>query len=1369
MKSFFTKLGGLLLCGVMFIAVGCHDYSEDIQDGDKAVLEQIDAAKADLAKQVADVKTTIEGLDKKYEALGNVEKAVAALKTELETEISEAIAGANAEISSLKAALADKASKGELTTLESNLKAKLSDEVKALESKITAATTAMTELLKSYATTQYVDEAIKDFVTDAELAEALKAYATADDFQALFEMIYGEDGMYETLEGKIQALETAVEDLAAAEDLEIVEGKVSDLEETVKTLVDDLAALKESVKANTDAVAELKDKVSTIETTLAEKADKTALESLEASIKDLLDAKVDQSAYDEAAEQLKKVLAEKADKETVNKAIEDFKAALATKVEQAAFDKALETVKTNVAELQSTMDANDAKLQASIDEVKGELTTLVNNYKSEMEDVYANIKNLMAELERLNKVEVSIAELQQLFARIQSVVYKPTHADGKARVQYAKAGEEYLEGYSYITYKVYPAKDAETIVNACSNTENPLTLEFDVEKVEATRSGAELLKVEGVAKGDKDGEIVVKYSSNLGAEFFKGEASYSAALVLSYDVQNFSTEYTNFTAGEFDEYQLVLYYLPEGATEKTEKVALAHKDEVTYSWPYVASDKRSAKTMLAGLEPRFQKVGSNDKALDVEAFEALGYSADYKMVAFIEDEAKGIENSGVMPDGFVEFCPASEPTEDFIGDSASATYVCTWNGLEATARGIVKVIDFEYELAVTGPDFVYYYISYVDKTTKHILLDDEKAKLAFGFKYVGSEEGFEDMTVEEMADLYPAVKIVSGWALGEVACFNIVPFSETYKFPATVSLKDDVDGDDVGKMLTLTYNFSAPLLSDSKSKRTALVKIDPPTYNYTLDDTTINWNYMEHAASDADKTVPYVSEVANVIVNAPEVTDDVEFSKVWIATNNIEYTVEGATVKITPVEGDNTKANVKFEGFEWGKTYPVKARVEVINANGKTAAVVNTTFNITTVDRNRDAVFTHALKDESYDLVANLVIGGETISDDIVAEELFGELFPEVNRGAEFDAAEWLKDVFVNNPYTVKNTLEFNDKTVEVSAQNNNNSLIINTVDGNKVYTRFHYASENFKGTMPTELIYKKYITTYYGQEIELSKKLSFVLPEYVVKSSDFYVKDVDGVPQSFVEGTYTMTGNKVSGFAVNNINMNDAFFLYKDNTPMTKEEIAAASLDFVFSLETEGITDVVLPIIDKNVITYNSPLDQVGVSYSLDLVNTVDGAEWSRVALAPTSDKDYSGYVVNKYDPLLDIKSVEPIVITLNGTGLYSVNLAEYLNLDDKVGRKFIIDGEVNDDAYIYNDNYYGLELDFDTDVEVPFELANSISVVEATAGTQVVGCVVSFNYSTELQIQKGFEIVVPVSYKYTWGETSTEITVRFVLPENN
>ena len=31
MKSYFTKIGAFLLCGVMLAAVGCHDYGEDIQ------------------------------------------------------------------------------------------------------------------------------------------------------------------------------------------------------------------------------------------------------------------------------------------------------------------------------------------------------------------------------------------------------------------------------------------------------------------------------------------------------------------------------------------------------------------------------------------------------------------------------------------------------------------------------------------------------------------------------------------------------------------------------------------------------------------------------------------------------------------------------------------------------------------------------------------------------------------------------------------------------------------------------------------------------------------------------------------------------------------------------------------------------------------------------------------------------------------------------------------------------------------------------------------------------------------------------------------------------------------------------------------
>ena len=59
MKSFFTKLGTLLLCGVAVAMVGCTDFSEDIQAGDNKVIADLTAA--------TDVK--VENLQKAIDAL----------------------------------------------------------------------------------------------------------------------------------------------------------------------------------------------------------------------------------------------------------------------------------------------------------------------------------------------------------------------------------------------------------------------------------------------------------------------------------------------------------------------------------------------------------------------------------------------------------------------------------------------------------------------------------------------------------------------------------------------------------------------------------------------------------------------------------------------------------------------------------------------------------------------------------------------------------------------------------------------------------------------------------------------------------------------------------------------------------------------------------------------------------------------------------------------------------------------------------------------------------------------------------------------------------------------------------------------------
>ena len=90
-----------------------------------------------------------------------------------------------------------------------------------------------------------------------------------------------------------------------------------------------------------------------------------------------------------------------------------------------------------------------------------------------------------------------------------------------------------------------------------------------------------------------------------------------------------------------------------------------------------------------------------------------------------------------------------------------------------------------------------------------------------------------------------------------------------------------------------------------------------------------------------------------------------------------------------------------------------------------------------------------------------------------------------------------------------------------------------------------------------------------------------------------------------------------------------------------------------------------------------------------------------------------------------------------------------------------------INADNYDYSTNFFGLALDFDVEAakaKVSPNIADKISIEEITDFSgNVVDCVVKFTYDVDLTIIQDIEIVVPVSYKYTWGETSTEITVKF------
>ena len=230
---------------------------------------------------------------------------------------------------------------------------------------------------------------------------------------------------------------------------------------------------------------------------------------------------------------------------------------------------------------------------------------------------------------------------------------------------------------------------------------------------------------------------------------------------------------------------------------------------------------------------------------------------------------------------------------------------------------------------------------------------------------------------------------------------------------------------------------------------------------------------------------------------------------------------------------------------------------------------------------------------------------------------------------------------------------------------------------------------------------------------------------------------------------------------------MNDAFLLKKGETVLSKEDQKTASLDLIFSTPVgEG-----LPTInDDNVMTYNSPADTAPVSAELFLVNTKDGAEYNRVALPIANAEEYAGYFVNKYDPLGDLAATATLTEQVVGKATYSVNVAKALNLKDKLGNDFVKNGAITT-AYDYSSNFFGIEMSADIDAakaSVPVEWKANVTFTRVPADeTQPLkDYVVTFDNTTELQMLKDLEVKVPVKLTYTWGETETEITVKFLAP---
>ena len=231
-----------------------------------------------------------------------------------------------------------------------------------------------------------------------------------------------------------------------------------------------------------------------------------------------------------------------------------------------------------IAELQAHVDAEVAALK----EADKNLQNAIAAEKKAREEAIA------AEKKAREDADAALQEqITSILGMIQSVVYVPDYTDGKATVDYAHLvsplGEMFVvEGYSQITYQVYPAECADALaVLTPEKAADYLSLQLTDElKVRNAAVNGPALKVVAVEKGKKEGYIVVTYqANNLGQAFYDGKVEYAVSLHIDSNNSCLSSCYTNLVAASEPKVEIVPAIVPT--------VAVAQ--EIEYLKPGVAN------------------------------------------------------------------------------------------------------------------------------------------------------------------------------------------------------------------------------------------------------------------------------------------------------------------------------------------------------------------------------------------------------------------------------------------------------------------------------------------------------------------------------------------------------------------------------------------------------------------------------------------------------------------------------------------------------------------------------------------------------------------------------------------------------------
>jgi len=357
MKSFFTKLGTLLLCGVAVAVVGCTDFSEDIQAGDKALQDKIESVEKSTASTIAELK--------------------AAIKTLEETQAQMA---------------SDYAKKTDLETVKNDLQTALNAKIEAVAADVTSANAKIAALESGKADKSALEALAGDVDAAIKKAEdAIKALEAAKADKTQVDKIEGDVATliegYQQMIYQFQNLQLVVEGKADQADLDVVEGDV----ETLKQ------GYMETVLALTEIKATLETKASQTDLELTKKDVETLKEASAQAVFAITNLQTAVEVLDERVDALE---------EGLNAAKEQI----------AQHTEALQNIKQNLMTVEGDLEAEaelrekaDEALQTYVDQLNYGLTNLKVAYDVHIEEYEAYKETLKKNLDDLAAADGALA------------------------------------------------------------------------------------------------------------------------------------------------------------------------------------------------------------------------------------------------------------------------------------------------------------------------------------------------------------------------------------------------------------------------------------------------------------------------------------------------------------------------------------------------------------------------------------------------------------------------------------------------------------------------------------------------------------------------------------------------------------------------------------------------------------------------------------------------------------------------------------------------------------------------------------------------------------------------------------------------